>query len=69
MKGDMDDPQFSLQEAFLTRVALSLAGALGVPIQIVGETFIRGAGKGAEELIEGLKSIEKLFKRKREKER
>jgi hypothetical protein len=69
MKGDMDDPQFSLQEAFLTRVALSLAGALGVPIQIVGETFIKGAGKGAEELIEGLKSIEKLFKRKREKER
>ena len=67
VKGNMDDPQFSLQEAFLTRVALSLAETLGIPIRVVGETIIGGAGKGAEGLIEGLKSIEKLFKRKKEK--
>jgi len=69
VKGRMDDPQFSLQEAFLTRVALSLAETLGIPIKLVGETIIRGTGKGAEGLIEGLKSIEKLFKRKKEEKR
>jgi hypothetical protein len=69
VKGNMDDPQFSLQETFLTRVAVSLAGTLGIPIQVVGETIIGGTGKRAEGLIEGLKSIEKLFKRKKEEKR
>jgi len=69
VKGRMDDSQFSLQEAFLTKVALSLAETLGIPIKVVGETMIGGTGKGAEGLIEGLKSIEKLFKRKKEKQR
>lgn len=69
VKGNMGDPQFSLQETFLTRVAVSLAGTLGIPIKVVGETMIGGAGKGAEGLIEGLKSIEKLFKTKKEEKR
>jgi hypothetical protein len=69
VKGNMGDPQFSLQETFLTRVAVSLAGTLGVPIKVVGETIIGGAGKGAEGLIEGLKSIEKLFRKKKEEKR
>ena len=67
VKGSMDDPQFSLQEAFLTRVALSLAETLGIPIKVVGETVLKGTGKGAEGLIESLRSIEKLFKRKKER--
>jgi hypothetical protein len=65
----MDDPQFSLQEAFLTRIAVSMAETLGIPITVVGETILGGTGKGAEGLIEGLKSIEKLFKRKKEEKR
>jgi len=69
VKGNMGDPQFSLQETFLTRVAVSLAGTLGIPIKVVGETIIGGAGKGAEGLIEGLKSIEKLFRKKKEEKR
>jgi hypothetical protein len=69
VKGNMDDPQFSLQETFLTRVAISLAETLGIPIKVVGETIIEGTGKGAEGLIEGVKSIEKLFKRKRGEKR
>jgi hypothetical protein len=69
MKGNIDDPQFNLQETFFTRIALSLGKALGIPIQVVGETMIEGTGKGAEGLIEGLKSIEKLFKRKKEEKR
>jgi hypothetical protein len=69
VKGNMDDPQFKIQEAFLTRVAISLAGALGIPIKVVGETILEGSGKGAEGLVEGLKSIEELFKKKKEKKR
>ncbi len=69
VKGNMNDPQFNLREAFLTRVAVSLAEALGVPIKVVGETMIGGAGKGFEGLIEGLRSIEKMFKRKKEERR
>jgi len=69
VKGNIDDPRFDLQEAFLTRIAISLGEVLGIPIKVVGETIIEGTGKGAEGLIEGLKSIEKLFKRKREEKR
>jgi hypothetical protein len=69
VKGNMDDPKFSLQETFLTRIAVSLAETLGIPIKVVGKTIIRGPGKGTEGLIEGLKSIEKLFKKKKEKKR
>ncbi len=69
VKGNLDDPQFNLQEAFLTRVAVSMAEALGIPIKVVGETILGGAGKGVEGLIEGLKSIEKLFKKEKEEKR
>jgi len=69
VKGNMDDPKFNLQETFLTRVAISFAEALGIPIKIIGETVFEGSGKGMEGLAEGLKSIEELFKKKKEKKR
>ena len=69
VKGNMDDPQFSLQETFITRVAISLAETLGIPIKVIGEETIKGSAKGAEGFIEGLKSFEKLFKRKKEEKR
>jgi len=69
VKGDIDDPQFSLQEAFLNRLAISLAEALGLPIKRVGETMFKGTGKGTGELPEGLKSIEDLLRKKKEKKR
>jgi hypothetical protein len=68
VKGNLGDPQFNLQEAFLTRIAFSLAEALGLPIKSVGES-IGGTGKGTEGLVEGLKSIEELFKKKKGKKR
>jgi hypothetical protein len=67
VKGNLNDPQFNIQEALLTRIAVSLAETLGIPIKVVGETLIKGTGKGAEGLIEGLRSIEKLFKEKKQK--
>ena len=65
VKGNMDDPQFDLRETFLTRVGVSVAEALGVPIRIVGETLFKGTEKGASGITEGFKSIERLFKKKK----
>ena len=66
-KGDLDNPEFSLQEAFLTRVGVSLAEALGIPIKTVGEELLGGTIKGEKGLAEELKSVEELLKKKKEK--
>ena len=63
VQGNMDDPKFNLQESFLTRTGIALAQALGIPITIVGETVLGGAGKGVEGLEEGLKSLGEVFKK------
>jgi hypothetical protein len=67
LKGRLDDPKFSLQEAFLTRMGLSLAEALGIPIKSVGEELLGGTVKGEKGWAEELKSIEELLKKKKEK--
>ncbi len=69
VKGNMENPQFSLQETFLTQVAIAIAQALGVPIKVVGEEVLQGTLKGEKGLMEGLQSIEGLFKKKKEKKR
>jgi uncharacterized protein involved in outer membrane biogenesis len=68
VKGNLEDPQFNLQEAFLTQIAFSLTEALGLPIKSLGGS-VGGTGKGMEGLLEGIKSIEEMFKKKREKKR
>lgn len=65
VKGNLGDPRFNFQETFLTRIAFSLAEALGLPIKSVGESVSGDTEKGTE----GLKSIEELFKKKKEKKR
>jgi len=67
VKGNLDDPRFSLQENIMRRIGISLAEALGVPIRIVGEEFLKGAFTGTKGLAEGLRSIEELFRPKKEK--
>ncbi len=69
VKGNMEDPQFNLQETFLTQVAISLAQALGIPIKVVGEEALQGTLKGEKGFVEGLQSLEELFKKKKEKKR
>ncbi len=69
VKGNVENPQFNLQEAFLTQVAISLAQTLGIPIQVVGEEVLQGTLKGEKGLVEELKSMERLFKKKKEKKR
>jgi len=65
LEGDINNPQFSLNEVFSTRLAASMAESLGVSIRGVAE----GAGslgrKGADALGETVKglgdSVQKLF--------
>jgi hypothetical protein len=67
VKGNVENPQFSLQESFLTQIAISLAQALGIPIKMIGEGVLQGTVKGEKGLVEELQSMEKLFKKKKEK--
>jgi hypothetical protein len=69
LKGDMENPQFHLRETFLTQVAISFAQALGIPVKVVGEEVLHGTLKGEKGLVEELQSIEKLFKKKKERKR
>jgi hypothetical protein len=69
VKGNMENPQFNLQETFLTQVAISLAQALGIPVKVVGEEVLQGPLKGEKGLVEELQSMEGLFKKKKEKKR
>jgi Domain of Unknown Function (DUF748) len=61
VKGNMENPQFNLQETFLTQVAISLAQALGIPIKVIGEEVLRDTLKGEKGLFEG------LFKKKKKR--
>jgi hypothetical protein len=69
VKGNIEDPRFSLQETFLTQVAISLAQALGIPIKVIGEEVLQGTLKGEKGTIEGLQSLKELFKKKRKGDR
>ncbi len=69
LKGNLDDPQFKLQETFLTRIAFSFAESLGLPVRTVGEGVVKGAEKGLGGFAEGIRSLGGVFKKKREGER
>jgi hypothetical protein len=49
IEGDINTPQFSLNEAFATRMAASLASTLGVSI----EGLVRGVGTRGQKGVEG----------------
>jgi hypothetical protein len=63
--GNIDDPKFSINENLLTRIGLSIAETLGIPIKVVGEKIIEGTGVSTEKIIEGIKKIEEFFKKKK----
>ncbi len=69
LKGNMENPQFNLQETFLTQVGFSFAQALGFPVKVIGEEDLQGTLKGREGHMEELQSIEKLFKKKKERKK
>jgi len=65
VKGNLGNPRFNLQEAFLTGIAFSLMEILGLPVKNMGESVLEDTGKETE----GSKSIEDLFKKKKGKKR
>ena len=65
VKGNIESPNFSLQETFLTQVAIALAQALGVPIKVIGEEVLQGTLRGEKGTVDGLQSLKELFKKKR----
>ncbi|HXX35870.1 MAG TPA: DUF748 domain-containing protein [Thermodesulfobacteriota bacterium] len=65
VKGNMENPRFSLEETFLTQVAIAFAQGLGIPIKVIGEEVLRGTLKGEKGTTEGLQSLKELFKKKR----
>lgn len=67
VKGNVENPKFNLQEAFLTQIAISLAQALGIPIKVVGEEVLRDTFTGEKGLTDELKSMEGLFKKKKKR--
>jgi hypothetical protein len=69
VKGNVENPQFNLQETLLTQVAISFARALGYPIDVIGEKAVQSTLIGERGLAEELRSIERLFKKKKEKKR
>jgi hypothetical protein len=69
VKGNVDSPQFNLQETLLTQVAISLTQALGIPIKVIGEGALQSTSKGEKGFVEELQSIDQLFRKKKEKKR
>jgi hypothetical protein len=64
LEGDIDDPEFSLNEVFATRVALQLAETLGLSVEglvegvgTLGGKSLEGAGKAARGLAPLLKGL------------
>jgi uncharacterized protein involved in outer membrane biogenesis len=57
LEGDINNPQFSLNEAFATRLASSMAEGLGVSIRGVAEGIGTLGRKGADAIGEGSKGI------------
>jgi hypothetical protein len=58
IKGNLDDPRFNLREDVATRLALALAGSLGLPVTVVGEGRVGATPRGAGEQAEGQKPAE-----------
>jgi hypothetical protein len=67
LKGEMENPRVNLQETLLTQIAISFAQGLGIPIQVIGEGLVQDTLKGEKGLVEELKSMERLFKKKKGK--
>ena len=65
VKGNLANPKFSLQETLLTGIGFSFMEALGLPVKGLAEGFFGEPEKG----MGGLKSLEELFRKKKERKR
>ncbi len=57
IKGDLDNPQFSLQEEFFAALTIALASKLGFSIQSIGEALLGGGAAGSKSIGSGIKEL------------
>jgi hypothetical protein len=62
IKGDLDNPKFSLQEEFVAAMAIALAGKLGFSIEELGKSLLGGSVKGSSDVGSSVKGIEEGLK-------
>jgi uncharacterized protein involved in outer membrane biogenesis len=55
--GNLDNPQFNLQEEFVKKLAMGLAGKLGFSVEGIGQALLGGGVKGSENVGSSVKSI------------
>ncbi|MBA4391855.1 MAG: hypothetical protein C0399_13100 [Syntrophus sp. (in: bacteria)] len=56
--GNLDNPKFNLQEEFMRRLAMGLAGSLGFSVEGIGQSLLGGGVKGGENVGTSIKDIE-----------
>jgi uncharacterized protein involved in outer membrane biogenesis len=63
IKGDLDNPKFSLQEEFVAAMTIALAGKLGFSIEGVAQSLLGGGVKGSGNVGASVKGIEQGLKK------
>ncbi len=67
LEGDLDNPKFNLEENFMDKLSIAMAGKLGLSIKSIGESVVTIGAEGAKEIEKGVKGvgegIRKLFER------
>ncbi len=65
IKGNLENPQFGIQEEFMTAMAVALAGTFGFSIEELGKALLDGGAKGGGDVgttvIDIGKGLEKIF--------
>lgn len=67
IEGNLDNPQFNLQEEFVKRLAMGLAGKLGFSVEGIGQALLGGGVKGGENVGSSVldigESLKKILKK------
>ena len=63
VEGDLDNPKFSLQEEFVAKMTIALAGKLGFSIEGVAQSLLGGSVKGSGDIGSSVKGIEQGLKK------
>jgi hypothetical protein len=63
VEGDLDNPKFGLEEEFVAKMTIALAGKLGFSIEELGKSLLTGTLKGSGDVGSSVKGIEEGLKK------
>jgi len=63
VEGNLDNPKFGLQEEFVAKMTIALAGKLGFSIEELGKSLLGGTLKGSGDVGTSMKGIEEGLKK------